>query len=149
MVGWIVALLGGLWGFSRRSWVDVGQGLRPGSRASALYLFLFLLCFLIGGVLVVLGLDLDRVDAWLDGRQTWFDRAGTIAFKALLAFILLISVLVGASGLRGRLGALVGLCRPGRRTPSRRAQDSSDAFGWVAILLAFIAGYFAAVGLFI
>ena len=79
---------------------------------------------------------------------------GTIAFKAMLGLILLISVLVGAAGLYERLGALVGLRRRdplGRRARAHAARSSSakaDGFGWGAILVALIAGYFSAVGLF-
>ncbi len=154
MLGWITTLLRGIWAVSRGSWVDVGNGLRPGSGASALYLFLFLLFCLIGGVLLLLGFDLGRVDAWLDAQGSVFELAGTIAFKAMLGLILLISVLVGAAGLYGRLSALLGLRRRdplGRRARARAPRNSSaeaDGLGWGAIFVALITGYFSAVGLF-
>jgi hypothetical protein len=143
MVGFVGSLLRGLMAIARGSRVDVGQGLRPGSGASALYLFLILVFLLIGGVLVLLGFDLDAVDAWLDGRQDWFRLVGDVAFKALLAAVLLACVAVAAAGVHGRLGALL------RRGPPRGAKaGQADGFGWGAIMLAVIIGYFAAASLF-
>jgi hypothetical protein len=124
-----------LWAIARNSRVDVGEGLRPGSGASALYLFLVLVFLLVGGVLLALGFDLDRVDAWLAGHATWFDLVGTILFKALLALLLLACVTVGAAGLLARWRRL-------------RGGPRGDDFGWGAMILALIIGYFAAVGLF-
>jgi len=65
---WIAWLTGALWRFSRRSWIDTGVGLRPRSPASALVLFLFLIFFLIGLVLVLLGFSLGDVDALIDAQ---------------------------------------------------------------------------------
>lgn len=153
MLRWLTAPIRGLWAISRGSWVDVGGGLRPGSGASALYLFLFLLFCLIGGVLVALGFDLDHVDAWLDGHSNWFELAGAIAFKGLLALALLFSVLIVGAGLHARIGGLAR--RTARRHTGRQApgyategQTETDGFGWGAIIIAVIIGYFAAVTLF-
>lgn len=135
MIGWIRTVVGGLWAIARNSRVDVGEGLRPGSGASQLYLFLVLVFLLVGGVLVALGFDLDRVDAWLAGHATWLDLLGTILFKALLALVLLACIAVGAAGLLGRVRRL-------------RGGPRGDAFGWGAMIVALVLGYFAAVGLF-
>ncbi len=131
---WIADLVGGLWNVSRRSWVDVGGGLRPRSRASGLYLFLILLFSVIGLALVLLGFDLDAVDRWLDARAGWFDLIGRLIFKALLAVILLFCVLCAGAVLDGRL-----------------APGEEDRPGWGAtagtLIGTLVVGYLAWVGL--
>lgn len=87
---WIAGLIGALWRFSRRSWIDVGMGLRPRSGASALVLFLFLIFFLIGLVLVLLGFDLGAVDAALDGQAGRIDAVASFLFRALSALVMLL-----------------------------------------------------------
>ena len=90
MVRWIGSLIAGLWRFSRRSWIDVGQGLRPRSGASALYLFLFLIFFLIGLVLVLLGVDLDEADRFLEAQGGWLDAVGSWLFRIVAGLLLLL-----------------------------------------------------------
>lgn len=90
---WIGRLLAGLWRFSSRSWIDVGMGLRPGSRASALVLFLFLVFFLVGLVLVLLGFSLGDVDRWIEAQGGWLDAVGSWLFSALCGAVLLLCVL--------------------------------------------------------
>lgn len=102
---WIAGLVAGLWRFSRRSWVDVGRGLRPGSRASGLFLFLFLIFFLIGLVLVLLGSDLADVDRWLDAQSGWLDALGSLLFRAACGLTLLFCVLYVGSALYDWKGA--------------------------------------------
>lgn len=87
---WIAWLIGALWRFSRRSWIDTGVGLAPRSGASALYLFLFLIFFLIGLVLMLLGFDLGDVDAWLDAQAGWLDAAGSFLFRAVCGLAVLL-----------------------------------------------------------
>lgn len=87
---WIPRLIGALWRFSRRSWIDTGIGLRPRSGASALYLFLFLIFFLIGLTVVLLGFDLGDVDRWIDAQGGWLDAAGSFLFRAACAVMMLI-----------------------------------------------------------
>lgn len=127
-------MLGWLWRFARGSHVDVSGELRPGSRASALYLFLVLVFAVVAILLLALGFDLGDVDAWLDRQGGWLDALGTIAFRALLACVLLACTLMGGLALRGI----------GRRLAGRRAADDP---GWGTLLLALVIGYFAAVGL--
>ena len=89
VLSWIGGLIAGLWRFSRRSWIDTGMGLRPGSGASALVLFLFLIFFLIGLVLVLLGFDLGDVDRWLDSHGSWIEAIADLLFRAVCAVIVL------------------------------------------------------------
>ena len=87
-----------LWDTSRRSWISVHEGLRPRSGASALFLFLFLLFFLIGLILVLLGFDLNRVDLWLEARGGWFSAIGDLLFRLVSAAVLLVClILLGAA----------------------------------------------------
>lgn len=139
MFRWIGSLLDGFWRIARASRVDLGEGLRPGSGASALYLFLFLVFALVALVLLTLGFDLDAVDLWLERRGGWLDALGTIAFKALLALVLLTSVLVGGLAAQGISQRVLG-----RRAAPARDEDGP---GWGSLILALVIGYFAAVGL--
>ena len=150
MPGWVSAPFRSLWAICRGSWVDVGGGLRPGSGASALYLFLFLVFCLAGAVLLALGFDLERVDLWLDGHQTWFELAGAIAFKAVLAVVSLACLVIAAAGVHARLGAMLRpALRRGGGAPAEGARAARpDTFGWGAISLALVVGYFAARSLF-
>lgn len=128
---WIAGLIGGLWNISRRSWVDVGGGLRPGSPAAGLYLFLVLIFFLIGLALMLLGFDLEAVDRWLDARADWFELIGTVIFKALLAVILLFCAVIIGAGLYERV------------VPGKGKRE----FGLGLMIGALVAGYFVWVGL--
>jgi hypothetical protein len=105
-----------LWAFSRRSWIDTGIGLRPRSGASALVLFLFLILFPIGLVLVLLGFDFGDVDAWLERQSGWLDAVGTLLFRGIAGFTLLMCVLLVVSAVVDRkspdrihLGCLPGI----------------------------------------
>nr|WP_314072800.1 hypothetical protein [uncultured Roseococcus sp.] len=129
-----MGLIRGLWNISQRSWVDMGGGLRPGSHASRLHLFLVLVFLVIGLALVLLGFDLAAVDRWLDARADGFDLVGTLLFKALLAVILLSCVLGAGAVLYGRF-----------------APGEEDRPGWGvtagALIGTLILGYLAWVGL--
>ena len=89
---WIGRLVSGLWSFSRASHADVGMGLRPGSGASGLVIFLFLVFFLIGLVLVLLGFDLVDVDNWIDSQSGWFETIGTLLFRIVCGIVVLLAV---------------------------------------------------------
>lgn len=128
---WVTDLIGGLWNISRRSWADVGGGLRPGSPAAGLYLFLVLIFFLIGLALVLLGFDLDAVDRWLDAHADGFDLIGTVIFKALLAVILLFCAIIIGAGIYERV------------VPGKGKRE----FGWGLMIGALAVGYFVWVGL--
>ena len=88
---WIGRLVSGLWSFSRQSYVDVGMGLRPGSHASGLFIFLFLIFFLIGLVLVLLGFDLVEIDNWIETQSGWLDAVGTILFRIVCGLVVLLA----------------------------------------------------------
>ena len=78
---WIGWFLGALWRFSRRSWVTVHEDLRPRSPASGLYLFLFLLFFVIGLVLMLLGVNLGSLDRWLESHAGLLDSIASRLFN--------------------------------------------------------------------
>lgn len=67
----------------------IGQA-RTGSMLAAGLMFLVMAFTVIGFILVGLGFDLDQVDRWLDAQGGWLDLVGTIAFRILLVFIMLI-----------------------------------------------------------
>jgi uncharacterized membrane protein YkvI len=89
-LSWIPRLTALLWSFSRRSWIDVGMGLRPRSGSSALVLFLFLIFFLTGLVLVLLGFDLGEVDAAIDTQAGRIDAVATFLFRAVCGLVILL-----------------------------------------------------------
>jgi preprotein translocase subunit SecG len=99
---WIAWLTGALWRFSRRSWIDTGVGLRPRSPASALVLFLFLIFFLIGLVLVLLGFDLGAVDAALDAQAGRIDAVASFLFRAVSGLVILLCLLTIGSAILER-----------------------------------------------
>jgi len=99
---WLGGVIAALWRFSRRSWVDVGMGLRPRSGASGLFLFLFLIFFLVGLVLLSFGVDLERADVWLEAQGGWLDAVGTLLFRAACGLVLLICALAVIGGLVDR-----------------------------------------------
>ncbi len=132
---WIGGLLGGLWRFSRRSWISVDEDLRPRSPASGLYLFLFLLLFVVGLVLVLLGVDLASVDRWLDSHADLLDAIGSRLFNVLCGAILAICALIVGAGLWQRFVA-----------PTREVADA-DRLGFGAMIGAVLVGYFAWFGM--
>ncbi|HEY5723284.1 MAG TPA: hypothetical protein VIT45_13270 [Allosphingosinicella sp.] len=124
---WIPRLIAFLWSFSRRSWIDVGMGLRPRSGSSALVLFLFLVFFLIGLVLMLLGFSLGDLDNWLDANAGSLDAIASLMFRALCGLILLVCALT------------VGMVLFDRKSP--------DRLGWGYAAGALVIGYFAWFGL--
>jgi hypothetical protein len=95
---WIAGLTGALWRFSRRSWIDMGVGLRPRSPASALVLFLFLGFFLTGLALVLLGFSLGELDALIDAQGNRIDRVAGFLFRAACGLVILTClVTIGAA----------------------------------------------------
>ena len=120
---WLPRLIGILWRFSRRSWIDVGMGLRPRSGSSALVLFLFLVFFLVGLGMLALGLSLGDLDRWIDANAGSLDAVASLMFRALCALILLGCVLTAGIVLFGR--------------------KHSDRLGWGYAVGALVVGYFA------
>jgi hypothetical protein len=96
---WIAGLIGALWRFSRRSWIDTDVGLRPRSPASALVLFLFLIFFLIGLVLVLLGISLGDVDAWLEAHAGPIDSAASFLFRVVCGLVILLCLFMIGSAI--------------------------------------------------
>jgi hypothetical protein len=99
---WIPRLIAALWRFSRRSWVGIDPDLRPRSPASGLVLFLFLLFFLIGLVLVLLGVDLAAVDRWIDRQLVWLEPAASLLFRILSGLVMLLCAFMLGWALLGR-----------------------------------------------
>jgi hypothetical protein len=120
---WIGSLFGGLWRFSRGGWMGGDLGLRFGSGAAALYTFLFLIFFLVGLVLVLLGFDLGDVDRWLEAHGGWISAIGNLLFRAVCALVLLLCLF------------MIGGAPFDRRNPERP--------GLGCAILAAILGYFA------
>jgi len=102
-IRWIGWLWGALWRFSRRTWVSVNPDLRPRSPVSGLYLFLFLVFFIIGLILILLGVDLNDVDVWLEAQSGWLDVVGSVLFRALCGFIMLMCAVVVVGGVCQRV----------------------------------------------
>jgi hypothetical protein len=126
-VRWIAWLIGALWRFSRRSWVDTGIGLRPRSGASALVLFLFLIFFIIGLALMLLGFDLGDVDRWIDAQGGWLDAVGSALFRVASGLILLLCLFMIGGAIFDR--------------------KSAERPGIGCALLAVVVGYFAWFGI--
>lgn len=116
-----------LWDVAR-FFPTVGPGIRFGSGASVLLTFLFFVFFLVGLALVLLGFDLDAVDAWLDRQGGWLALIGTLIFKAILLLVLLVCVVIATSPITDRA--------------------NKDRPGVFMILTAIAIGYFCVVGVF-
>ena len=127
LFAWIPLLIGSLWRFSRRSWIDVGMGLRPRSGSSALVLFLFLIFFLVGLGALALGFSLGDLDNWIDSNAGTLDATASLIFRALCGLILLVCALT------------VGMVLFDRKSP--------DRLGWGYAAGALVVGYFAWFGL--
>ena len=93
-MGFIGRFLEGLWRSAQR-WPNPGMpGVRVGSPLAAGLMFLILLFGTIGLMLVMLGVDLDRVDLWLDAQAGWLDIVGTLIFRLILGFIVLMCAIL-------------------------------------------------------
>ena len=120
-------MIGGLWRFSRRSWISIDDELRPRSGASALKLFLFIIFFIVGLILVALGFGLGDVDNWLDAQSGWITFVADWAFSALCGLILLFCLAYAGAALFGR--------KQGERVPMG------------GLIAALVIGYFAWIGM--
>lgn len=100
MFKFIGDFLGGLWrvaNFWRVS--PIGQA-RIGSPLAGLLLFLVLLFFVIGAILMALGavfgFSLDDVDRWIDAQGGWMSFIGAVLIqKVLMAIVLLFCIGAG------------------------------------------------------
>jgi len=124
----IGAFFGQLWRTANFWRISPLGEVRTGSKLAGGLLFLVMPFGVAGVVLVAFGFDLDRVDRWLDAQGGWLDAVGTLAFRVLLGFILLIC------------GALILGWLFDRKNPDRP--------GWGTALGALIVGYFCAMSVF-
>ena len=121
-----MGLFSWLWDMAR-AWPNPGMGLRFGSPRAVLLQFLILFFTLFFIIMVLMGFDVADVEGWLDAHGGLFDTIGTILFKMLLGFILLICVFTVA-------GAIFD-----RKNPERP--------GFVQAAFSALVGYFAWVGI--
>lgn len=150
---WITGLFGFLWRVARGSWVNVGGGLRPHSMASALYLFLFFVFFVVGAILWALGFDLGEVERWMDAHAGLFDWVGTWLWRLFCGFVLLICAFVLVFGAYDRLSpgqraarGRIALSNKWRRK-SKSEQDAAKPIGCIGFGMALLIGWFAWVGM--
>lgn len=112
------------WRFSLMCWWRLAG---IAGRPSALLVFLFLILFPVGALLMLFGFNLDDVDRWLDAHGGVFDAVGTILFRAACALVMLVCAIA-------LLGALLD-----RKNPDRP--------GLGCALAALVVGYFAWFGM--
>ncbi len=110
------------------------------------YLGLAAIFGVIVGLKMLFGITLDDVDRWLDAHADWFELFGTVAFKGLLVFVLLMCLLLIGGELYARVAGK-------RRAPrgkgrSREAPRVERPLGFWGLILALIVAYFAYVGIF-
>jgi len=90
----IGAFFAGLWRFSMFWRVSPIGEARVGSPLAGALMFLFLVFCVIGAVLMALGFDLGRVDAWLSSQINWIDLIAQLLFRGFLVFVLLMCIAV-------------------------------------------------------
>jgi hypothetical protein len=129
----VAGFLGALWQFSRDTWISIDPNLRPRSGASALMMFLFLLFFVIGTILFLLGFDLNEVDRWIDAQGGWLDALGSTLFRLLCGAILVLSAGIVVAGLW--LNVFGG--------PPELGKEKDEGIGFGMILVIALIGYFA------
>ncbi|BCW88233.1 hypothetical protein sos41_13710 [Alphaproteobacteria bacterium SO-S41] len=141
---------GFLWGLARVFPAAGLQGIRFGSGASVFYSFLFFFFLVVAVVLVLLGFDLEQVDAWLDRNADTFDLIGTTIWKTMLAGIMALCALVIAAPFIDR--------KPKDDAPQNlnakeRRKDEAQKQSWFSIgcatLVALAIGYVCYVGIFL
>ena len=118
--------------------------------AAFLYLTLFILFFLVGGVALIFGFSLGSLDAWLDSRSSWISAAGDILFRLVCLFFFLLCVATIGFGLWQRLAGArqkrSALARP--PAPGQAGAASEERIGWGAMAAALVIGYFLYFGAF-
>ncbi|MES2711317.1 MAG: hypothetical protein V4653_07020 [Pseudomonadota bacterium] len=134
------------WQVCRASWVDVGQGLRPNSLASAAYLFLCAILFAIGLALVLLGFNLADVDRWIYSHTGWWELIGNIIMKMFWGALLLGCLTIAGMGFYDRFYSLYRWIRPETRAVAD-ARPKPEEVGWGLIVTCIVVSYFAVIGL--
>ncbi|WP_309622160.1 hypothetical protein [Novosphingobium sp.] len=81
-----------LWQASMLLRYPFDSGLRTGSRAAGLYMFLVQFFLVVGVILVAFGFDLDQIDRSLDARSSWIDWAASLLFRIFSALVYLLSL---------------------------------------------------------
>ncbi|TXL71963.1 hypothetical protein FHP25_27390 [Vineibacter terrae] len=142
----IQGLLSGVWQATRiYALVFAGGWGRP-----RLYVFLLTLFLLVGVVLVLIGVDLEDADRWLDRQGGWLAALGSAALRVVFGLVLLgcaVAVLAGLyQRLPGRRQVPVWDGRKERRRTQSRQGDGR--IGWGMMILALVIGYFAFIGTF-
>lgn len=93
----IGAFLARLWRVADFWRISPVEGVRTGSSLAGKLMFLVLLFTAIGGVLMLVGFDLDQVDLWLDAQGGWLDAVGSILFRGVVWFFFLVCTLTCAA----------------------------------------------------
>jgi hypothetical protein len=83
----IGAYIAGAWRFSLRTPLRFAAGY---GGLPPLYIFLFLILFPIGLLLVLLGFDLVEIDRWLDAQGGWLDALFSVVFQIVCGIGILI-----------------------------------------------------------
>ena len=128
------------------------SGLRYGSAAAGLYLFLFLLFALIAIVALSLGISLESIDRWIEANGGWIEALGDLLFRAIWAVVFVLSALTCGSILFGAVSRLcaVRLMTNSRRWTRRRIEPANNP-GALSLgcgfLVALALGYFTWFGM--
>ena len=141
---------------------------RIGRRAARLCLYLFLLLFVVGLVLVLAGVDLVKVDLWLEDRGEWFDAVGSRLFSVIWGGVFALCIVTVLGGLwqrfvapRSHMGNAADFVVEAEAGDGLGVDESgADEFGvdelvaekkkplgWGCMVVAAIVGYFAWFGL--
>ena len=124
-----------------------------GSAGARVFLYVFLLLFAVGLVLVLLGFDLDKVDLWLDDHADLFDAVGSRLFNVLWGGVLALCLFTVIGRLwqkfvapRGEMGdAADFVAEP--VADDEFVEEPRKPPGWGCMILAVIVGYFAWFGM--
>ena len=126
-MSWLTAPFRALWWIAQRFQLRLHPAFRPGTNAAAVMMFIFLLFFVIGVMLVLLGFDLEQVDQWIDRQESWLDALATILFRGFCLMVVLIGGWTVVGGLM-------------QRTP---LLPNEDKIGWGQMAFALFISYFA------
>lgn len=90
---WLGDFIGGMWRGAQFWRISPLEGVRTGSSLAGALMFLVMLFTIIGIILVVLGLDLNEVDRWIDAQGGWLDAVGSVLFRGFVWLVFLFCVL--------------------------------------------------------
>jgi hypothetical protein len=147
--------ISGIWSLSRA--IAIGEGNISDLGGATLYIFLCIIFLVVAVVLMLLGIDLDTADLWLDAHADWFKWAGMIAIKGFCAAVLFFCLLAIGMKIYQSVQRLVRPRTQIKRRAPRRGPTQIDCppvdaegdqrIGWGGVIFAVIIGYFAYVGL--